>query len=314
MSGFLPGAESGLDSLADGGHCYPIRSEFGGGHHAVAAGSFGGFGHEIGFVGEEAVVFFADAGIKNEVNDFAGGDVAGVGDVVDAVGDVFFPAGEGGGNEFVELRDGVGRLQQALVAHELGEVVARAIAVVEGDAEAPDINVRGASEDFFAEGFGAGVEGAVVLAEGEVRGVGLVEAGAVRAGSGVDAAGRDVAPGNAGGGAGFSDAAGEDCVAEEAVGFVELTGVDIGLTGVASGVDEEGDLVGAQGGGEGGRGGVVELGAGDRLKWQAFVGEEGLIGLADVARAAEKVNHRRLCEGERLTGQIQEGYGRFLLV
>ena len=75
-----------------------------------------------------------------------------------------------------------------------------------------------------------------------------------------------MAPGDACGGAGFGDAAGEDGVAKEAVGFVEFAGVYVGFTSVAGGVDEEGDFVGAQGFGEGGRIGVVEVGAETDLK------------------------------------------------
>jgi len=55
-----------------------------------------------------------------------------------------------------------------------------------------------------------------------------------------------VAPGDAGGGAGLGDPAGEDGVAEEALGLVQLAGVDVGLAGVAGGVDQEVGLLASQ--------------------------------------------------------------------
>lgn len=137
----------------------------------------------------------------DEVDDFAGGDGAGVGDVVDAEGDLFVDAFPAGADKFVEVRDGVAGVEETFVAEEFGEVVAGGIEVGEGDAEAPDVDGGRAAgggplevgsevgfavaEGFFAEGFGAGVEGAVVLAEGEV---GRIEFGEAEPGSGLGGA------------------------------------------------------------------------------------------------------------------------------
>ena len=290
-SGFLPGAEGLFDGIADGCHLDADAGEFGGGHDAVRARGFCGEFHELVFAGEELVLLRVDAAFFDEGDNFAGSDVAGIGDVVDAEGDAFFPAGEGGGDELVELRNGVLGFEEFCVAHQLGEVVARAVDVIEGDAEAPDVDVGFSGEDFFAEGFGAAVEGAVVGAEAEVGRIGFGEAGAVGAGAGVDAAGGDVAPGDAGFGAGLGDEAGEDGVAEEALGFVKFAGVDVGLAGVAGGVDEELGFVGLERGGEDGGVGVVHIRAAEIAEGNVFAGEEGLVCLADVAGAAEKIDH-----------------------
>ena len=42
---------------------------------------------------------------RDQLDDLAGGDVAGVGDIVGAERDAFFPASESRGYEFVELRN-----------------------------------------------------------------------------------------------------------------------------------------------------------------------------------------------------------------
>jgi hypothetical protein len=129
------------------------------------------------------------------------------------------------------------------------------------------------------------------LAEGEIGGVGLDEPGAIGAGAGKDATGGNVAPRHTDGGAGLGDAAGKDGVAVEALGFVELAGVDVGLAGIAGGVDEEGGLVGAEGGGEDRGVGVVDLGALEIAEGNALLREEDLISLADVAGTAEEIDH-----------------------
>lgn len=288
---FRPVAEVALEGFVHLGHLDADGGEFGGVHRAVGARGLRGDVHELGFVFEEDVVLFEDATLQDVVDDLAGGDLAGVGDVVGAEGDAFLPARKRGGDKLLELGDGIGGFEQTLVAHELCKVVARALAVIEGNAEAPKINVGGAGEDLFAEGLGAAVKGAVVLAEGEIGGVGLDEAGAIGARAGEDATGGDMAPRHAGGGAGLGDAAGEDGVAVEALGLVELAGVDVGFAGIAGGVDEEGGLVGAESGGEDRGVGVVHLGALEVAEGDALLREEDLISLADVAGTAEEIDH-----------------------
>ncbi len=163
--------------------------------------------------------------------------------------------------------------------------------MIEGYAQAPDKKIRDSGEEFFTKRFGAGIKRAVVLAEAEVGGIGFGEPGAVGAGACIDATGGNVPPGDGGGGTRFGYAARKHGVAEEAVGFVGFAGVDVGFTGVTRRVDQEADVIGAEGGGQGGRVGVVELGPGDALEGEAFGGEERLIGLAHVAGTAEEVDH-----------------------
>ena len=230
-----------------------------------------------------------------------GGDVAGIGDVVGAERDAFFPAGEGGGDEFLELRNGIFRGEERLVAHQLGEVVAWVFLVVEGNAEAPRVDVGRAGEDFFTEGFGAAVERAVVGTERKIRCVRLAEAGAVGTGAGVDAARGNVSPRDASVGAGGGDDARKDAVAEEAFRAVEFAGVDVGLAGVAGGVDEKLGPVAEEGVAEGGGVGVIHVGAAQIAKGDAFAREQRLISLADVTGTTEQINHR---------GNKQRGAGR----
>ena len=103
-----------------------------------------------------------------------------------------------------------------------------------------------------------------------------------------------MAPRNAGGGARFGDAPGEDGVAVEAFGFVELAGVDVGLAGVAGGVDQEGGLIGAKGGGERRGIGVINLGALEVTERDTLLREKRLVSLANVAGTAEEVNHGKI--------------------
>lgn len=259
LDGLNPAAQVAFDGVVDLGHLDAGGGELVGGHGAVGARGLGGGAHELGLVAEELELLGGDAGLFDQLDDLAGSDFAGVGDVVDPERHALFPAGEGGGDELLELRDGVGGLEQGVVADELREVIARVVDLVEGDAQAPDVNVGTTGEDFFAEGLGAGVEAAVVGAEGEIWGVGLAEARAVGPGAGVDAAGGDVAPGNAGIGAGLGDSAWQHGVAKEALGLVEFAGIDVRLASVASGIDQEDGLLATEQPGEGGLIGVVEI-------------------------------------------------------
>lgn len=162
--------------------------ELGGVEHAVGAGRLGGDTHEFGLVAKKVELLMADAALLDELDDFAGGDGARVGHIVDTERDALLPARETGANKLIELRERVARFQQALVAHDFGQVIARVFAFVEWDAQSPDVALRRAGEHFFAECLGAAVETAVVLAECEIGRVSLSEPGAVGFGAGVDAA------------------------------------------------------------------------------------------------------------------------------
>jgi TRAP-type mannitol/chloroaromatic compound transport system substrate-binding protein len=76
-------------------------------------------------------------------------------------------------------------------------------------------------------------------------------------------------------------------VAEEAVGLVDLAGVHVGFAGVAGGVDKKRGAKLAQIGGEHRLVCVIELGASKAAEGNALLSEELLVGLADVAGAAE---------------------------
>ena len=238
--GWGPAGESFVEGLGDGAHGDAGGFGFGGVHDTVGPRGFGGEAHELGFVGEEVEGFVRSDAVAEKGGDFAGRDRARVGQVVGAEGDLLFMAGEAGGNGIAEMGDGVFRFQEAGVGEQLGEVVAGAVDVVEGDAEAPEVALVGTRQNFFAKGFGAGVEGAVVGAEREIRGVVLMEAAAVLAATGKDAAGRDMAPRDTSRFAGLADAAGKDGIAIQAFRFVGFAGIDVGLAGVAGGIDEEG--------------------------------------------------------------------------
>ena len=100
-----------------------------------------------------------------------------------------------------------------------------------------------------------------------------------------------MAPGHPGLRAGLGDAARQDGVAHQALALVELAGVHIGLAGVAGGVDQELRAVAAQGGGEQGRGAVVELRPAQVAEGDALPGQQGLISLSDIAGTAEEIDH-----------------------
>ena len=87
-----------------------------------------------------------------------------------------------------------------------------------------------------------------------------------------------MAPRHAGVGAGLGDEAGEDAIAEQALGFVQFAGVDVGLAGVARGVDQKLGLVAAQQLRECGRVGVVEISPAQVAECQALALQQRLVG------------------------------------
>ena len=127
----------------------------------------------------------------------------------------------------------------------------------------------------------------MVGAEGEVGRVGLGETRAIGAPAGVDAAGGDVAPGDAGLGAGLGDGAGEHGVAHQALRLVELTGVDVGFAGVAGGVDQELRLLATEQARQRGPVGVVKVSPADIAEGQALAREQRLVCRANVTGASK---------------------------
>lgn len=277
--------------------------EFGGRHHAVGARSFRGDFHKLLLAGEELVFLRVHAAFLDERNHFARGDVTGVGHVVRAEGNAFFPACEGGGDELVQLRDRVFGIEELRVAHQFREVVARAVHVVERDAEAPDVHIGFAGEHLFAERLGAAVERAVIGAEAEVGRVVFRESAAVGARAGVDAARGNVTPGNAGFGASLGDQAGKNGVAKQALGFVQLAGVDIGFAGVAGGIDQKFGAIRFKRRGEYSGIGVIDFSPPQIAKWNVFAREQGLISLPDVPGTTKKIDHVKGGRKTALGGQ-----------
>ena len=102
-----------------------------------------------------------------------------------------------------------------------------------------------------------------------------------------------MAPGYAGRGAGLGDAAGKHGVAEKALGLVQFAGVDVGLAGVAGGVDEERGLFAAEQVGEHRGLGVVKVRPAQIAEGNALAREQGLIGGANETSASEEIDHGR---------------------
>ena len=165
--GLFDGGFDGLDGNAGG-------FDFVGVHDAVGAGCLGRSFKKRVFRFEKLEGFaWGDAAFFNPLGDLAGGDTAGVGNVVDPGLQLLFPGLVGYGDKFLKLGDRVFGIEEFFVTEEFGEVVAGVIAVVKGDAETPDIAVFRPMEDFLAQGFGTAVPGAIVLAEGKVGWVGF---------------------------------------------------------------------------------------------------------------------------------------------
>ena len=102
-----------------------------------------------------------------------------------------------------------------------------------------------------------------------------------------------MAPRDAGIGAGRGDGARQDGVAHDAIRLVQFAGVDVGLAGVAGGVDEEFRPVPAQRGGELGGAGVVEFRPAQAAKGQAAAMVPG--------RTALPMMHSALCSSQAST-------------
>jgi hypothetical protein len=58
---------------------------------------------------------------------------------------------QAGGDALVLVRKAVVGVEQALVAHELGEIISLAVLMVEGHSHSPDVATVGAGEQLFAE-------------------------------------------------------------------------------------------------------------------------------------------------------------------
>ena len=151
------------------------------------------------------------------------------------------------------------------IALHLAQVIPRAVILVKRDPQAPDIALPHSGNRLLAQRLGPTVKTARQVAKGKIRHVRLRETadgfgrlfdqGAqCRCGEvffhpslsvydhfspGIDAAGRDMAPRNPGGGAGLGDGLGEQRVALKRVGFVGFAGVHIRLPGIAGGIDEK---------------------------------------------------------------------------
>jgi hypothetical protein len=98
------------------------------------------------------------------------------------------------------------------------------------------------AEGFFSESFGAGVEAAIVLAEGKIGRICFREPKALTIAAesliaGKDTTGRDVTPREAEFEACLSEETGKNGVALKALGFLVFAGIDIGFTSEPGAVD-----------------------------------------------------------------------------
>lgn len=265
----LPVGEALGEGIENVGEFDAGAEELGRIEDAIGTRGLGGYPIEFLVVGPELEVARGGEVFLDQVDDLAGADESGVGDVVGAEGDAQFPAFDAGAGEVDAVGDRVEVFVDARVELDLGEIVPRVVDVVERDAQAPDVPIAAVLEGFLTEGLGAAVEAAWTVAEAEVgcivfgeaddpvrvlRGEGAkgglaqvldCEHGAVvlaDVGPGVDASGGDVSPWNFEGGASLGNGLREDNVAQKCSGAIEFAGVYVGLACVTGSVEDEGGL------------------------------------------------------------------------
>lgn len=94
--------------------------------NAIGAGGDRGHVHEFAFGFEERKRFagaferLTDRSAADHFDNFVRGDRTGIGDMVDAEGDLFFETFPTGADKFVEVRNGIAGFEEAFVAHQLG--------------------------------------------------------------------------------------------------------------------------------------------------------------------------------------------------
>ena len=155
----------------------------------------------------------------DQVDEFAGRYGSGICHIVDSERDALSPASTLASTNSCNSEMEFVASRRRRVAHELGEVVAGMLELIEGNADAPDVNIRVRGENFFTESLGSAIEGTVVLAEGEIGSVIFSESRTVRSCSRVDAARRNVAPRHIGSVASLGNDSWQDGVAGEAFGL-----------------------------------------------------------------------------------------------
>jgi hypothetical protein len=79
----------------------------------------------------------------------------------------------------------------------------------------------------------------VIGSKTEVRWIGFGKATTIGSGAGKDTTAGDMTPGNSHSVTGVANAGRQDCVTRQTVRSLQLTGIDIGSTRVASAVDQE---------------------------------------------------------------------------
>ena len=102
-----------------------------------------------------------------------------------------------------------------------------------------------------------------------------------------------MAPGNVFDATGVGEHFGKECIASECVSFGVLAGIDVGLAGVARGVDEKSGFILAQIIEQKVEAGIIELPA--REGGEVLIAHAQGAGksFADVTRGAEEENHAR---------------------
>ena len=268
----LPVAERIFQRFFDAANLHAGGQKFGDIHHAIGTRGLGGLFVELGIVGPELEVVLRLQIFLDQCNNMSGGDETWVGDVVGAKRSAHFPEVNAGFDEIGAMRNGVHVVVHLGITLQFAEVIAFVVEFVKGDAQAPDVTVADAGDDFFAEGFGAAVKTARRRAKGKIGRVGLFEAvdavgmffhngmdvwaREVRFDlqatihlhlcADVDAAGGNVAPRDPGDGTSLGDGLGQQGIAGESISAREFGGVHVRLTGVAGGVDDERRLFGLE--------------------------------------------------------------------
>src|SRR5436190_9919036 len=301
------------ERFVGGPHFNSRAQQFSDVENAIRAWRFGGELVELVVIGPKLKSAGRPENFLDQPGDLTSGDEAGIGDVVNAKGGAALPQTKTRAAGFKAIRQRIDVVVQLWITQKLADVIAGTIQMVEGQSQSPYVTAANARDGFFRECFAAAVKAAGRMAETEVRFIGLCKAteefgrtlgevlemrlaeialeAILDVGAGINAAGRNVTPGNIRGGAGIRDRQRQERIARESFSARCFASIDVCAAGETGGVDEKAGFGFVQKAQEQIETGVVDLLARDGPVGPLTAQQLLLECLPDISRRAEENDH-----------------------
>ena len=98
----------------------PGTEQLGGAHHAIGSRGYRRSTQKFLFAAEKIKFPLADATLPYETDNLPGGNSPRIRHIVDSKGNTLLPTEQTGFHKLLQFRDGIRRVQEAFVAHQLG--------------------------------------------------------------------------------------------------------------------------------------------------------------------------------------------------